>query len=82
MDYSLYRASKETLYVPLSFNARYRAKMVIDAFVSRSAKGVGSLGLTAVQLVAGPIALFALPLAAVGMSGVWLAAARSLFRKD
>lgn len=45
-DYSLFRAAKETLYIPLSFDARYRAKQVIDAFTYRFAKG-GTAGLMA-----------------------------------
>ena len=32
LDYSLFRAAKEILYIPLSFDARYRAKQVIDSF--------------------------------------------------
>ena len=42
-DYSLFRAAKEILYIPLSFDARYRAKQVIDSFGYRFAKG-GSAG--------------------------------------
>ena len=44
LDYSLFRASKEMLYIPLSFDARYRAKQVIDSFGYRFAKG-GSAGI-------------------------------------
>lgn len=40
LDYSVFRAGKEILYIPLSFDARYRAKEVIDAFIYRGAKGV------------------------------------------
>ena len=43
LDYSLFRAAKEILYIPLSFDARYRAKQVIDSFGYRFAKG-GSAG--------------------------------------
>lgn len=39
VDYSLFRASKEVLYVPLDFDARYRAKMLIDMTIYRTAKG-------------------------------------------
>jgi AAA family ATP:ADP antiporter len=45
LDYSLFRAAKELVYVPLSFDARYRAKELIDAFGYRLAKGGASLGL-------------------------------------
>ena len=47
LDYSVFRAGKEIFYIPLSFDARYRAKEVIDAFVYRASKGVTS-GLLAV----------------------------------
>ena len=38
-DYSIFRASKEIFYIPLSFDCRYRAKEVIDSFGYRAAKG-------------------------------------------
>jgi AAA family ATP:ADP antiporter len=37
-DYSIFRAGKEIFYIPLSFDARYRAKQLIDSFGYRSAK--------------------------------------------
>ncbi len=43
LDYSLFRAAKELLYIPLSFDARYRAKEVIDAFGYRLGKGGSAL---------------------------------------
>jgi len=43
VDYSLFRASKEVLYVPLDFDARYRAKMIIDMTIYRTAKGGSGL---------------------------------------
>jgi AAA family ATP:ADP antiporter len=39
LDYSLFRAAKELVYVPLTYDARYRAKELIDAFGYRAAKG-------------------------------------------
>ena len=42
LDYSVFRAAKELLYIPLSFDARYRAKEVIDAFGYRASKGMTS----------------------------------------
>jgi len=58
LDYSVFRAVKELLYIPLSFDARYRAKEIIDAFVYRASKGVTS------GTLAGVGTLMALPLAA------------------
>ena len=43
LDYSIFRASKETLYIPLSFEVRYRAKQVIDTFGYRVGEGTLSL---------------------------------------
>ena len=42
-DYSLFRAAKEILYIPLPFDARFRSKEFIDVLVYRSSKGCGSL---------------------------------------
>ncbi len=49
IDYSLFRAAKELLYVPLSFDVRYRAKEVIDVFGYRFSKGAASLSIWACQ---------------------------------
>jgi len=43
LDYSIFRAGKEIFYIPLSFDARYRAKQVIDSLGYRSAKGGSAL---------------------------------------
>jgi len=66
MDYSLFRAAKELFYIPLSYDARYRSKEVIDVFGYRFAKGAASLGF----LLAGTVG--AVPLA--GYSALALAA--------
>jgi AAA family ATP:ADP antiporter len=47
IDYSLFRAAKEILYIPLSFDARYRSKELIDVFGYRFGKGGASLAVTA-----------------------------------
>jgi len=39
IDYSLFRAAKKILYIPFSFDVRYRAKEVIDVFGYRFGKG-------------------------------------------
>lgn len=39
LDYSLYRASKETLYIPFNSDVRFKTKQIIDAFNYRFAKG-------------------------------------------
>jgi AAA family ATP:ADP antiporter len=80
LDYSIFRAAKEILYIPLSFDARYRAKEVIDAFGYRLGKGVSSALFAAargVQVI--PLAVY--PLAALAALAAWLPMARSMVRK-
>ena len=43
IDYSLFRAAKELLYIPLSYDAKYRTKGIIDVFAYRFGKGAASL---------------------------------------
>lgn len=49
LDYSLFRAAKEILYIPFSFDVRYRAKEVIDVFGYRSGKGGSSFVIALLQ---------------------------------
>ncbi|NLC58458.1 MAG: hypothetical protein GX774_16615 [Armatimonadetes bacterium] len=71
LDYSLFRAGKEILYIPLSFDMRYRAKEVIDAFVYRFSKGVmGGLTEGAGLLLALPGQAY--PAVAMVAAVVWL----------
>ena len=48
-DYSIFRAAKEVLYVPLGFDERYRAKEVIDVFGYRTGKGASSVAIALFQ---------------------------------
>lgn len=48
-DYSLFRAAKEILYIPLSYDMRYRAKEVIDVFAYRTGKGASSVVIVGLQ---------------------------------
>lgn len=48
-DYSLFRAAKEVLYIPLGFDERYRAKQIIDAFGYRTGKGMSSVVIVLLQ---------------------------------
>ena len=72
LDYSIFRASKEILYIPLPFDARYRAKEVIDAFGYRASKG-GTSGLLAMAGVAfGKLPVTAYPLIALAAATAWV----------
>lgn len=42
MEYSIFRAAKEILYIPFSFEVRFRAKELIDVFGHRSGQGIAS----------------------------------------
>ncbi|MFK7873812.1 MAG: Npt1/Npt2 family nucleotide transporter [Oligoflexales bacterium] len=46
-DYSIFRTSKETLYIPMNFEERYIAKGWIDVLGYRFGKALGSLGISA-----------------------------------
>ncbi len=65
VDYSVFRAAKEVLYIPLSFTARYRAKMTVDALIYRSSKGVVSALLSLADRAFGLLPLRLYPLLVV-----------------
>lgn len=46
LDYSLFRAAKEILYIPLPFDARFRAKEFIDVFGFRFTKSGSSFAIS------------------------------------
>lgn len=76
-DYSLFRGAKELLYVPLSYDARYRAKELIDAFGYRASKGIVSAGLAiAGRIVAIPVVTYGM--LTVTAAAFWLGAASRL----
>jgi AAA family ATP:ADP antiporter len=72
VDYSVFRASKEMLYIPLSFDARYRAKEVIDAFVYRGAKGALAGVFAFMGSVFGRLPGSVYPVIALGMVVIWV----------
>jgi AAA family ATP:ADP antiporter len=71
VDYSVFRAAKEVLYIPLSFTARYRAKMTVDALIYRSSKGVVSALLSLANQIFGLLPLRLYPLLVVFLCGGW-----------
>jgi AAA family ATP:ADP antiporter len=72
LDYSLFRAGKEVLYIPLSFDARYRAKQVIDAFGYRASKGAMSGLLAGAGKVFGRLPGATYPIIAMASAVAWL----------
>ena len=74
LDYSIFRASKETLYIPFSYDTRYRAKQVADAFSYRLSRGVTSVAVSVLNAAGGvPAAAYAS--AGLLFSGAWAALA-------
>ncbi|MFN3238794.1 MAG: Npt1/Npt2 family nucleotide transporter [Pseudomonadales bacterium] len=70
-DYSLFRAAKEVLYVPLGFDERYRAKELIDVFGYRTGKGGSSVGIVALQNLGVVMSSLYLPIA-MAATVLWL----------
>ena len=80
LDYSLFRASKELFYMPLSYDSRYRAKQINDSFGYRFAKG-GSAGvIELVRLGVKTIPGIAFSITAMVAAIVWTPIVLSLTR--
>ena len=82
VDYSIFRASKELLYVPLSFDVRYRAKEIIDVFGYRVSKGVTSIAITLLQSVHIILSTGMLALLGMAGAGAWLLLVLPIARHD
>ena len=70
-DYSIFRAAKELLYIPLNFDERYRAKYVIDVFVYRTGKGGSSVVIVLLQKIGVVMNNYYLAIG-VAMTVLWL----------
>lgn len=81
MDYSIFRAAKETLYIPFSYDTRYRIKQVADAFTYRFAKGFISLALSVTQLMS-RLSISMLPWFCAVFSGFWMSTALFIDQKE
>ena len=80
LDYSIFRAAKELFYMPLSYDARYRAKQINDSFGYRFAKG-GSAGvIELVRLGIKTIPGIAFSITAMVAAMVWTPIAFNLTR--
>jgi AAA family ATP:ADP antiporter len=84
IDYSIFRAAKEILYIPLPFDARYRAKEVIDVFGYRFGKGGTSVVVSAVQqaVIVGERALTVAALAGVFVWGAFAIPLGKYYRRS
>lgn len=77
-DYSLFRACKEILYIPLSYAEKTRGKALVDIFVYRVAKGSVGLFLLALTGLGTHVGVKILTL---GLCGVWLVLALRIVRR-
>lgn len=80
LDYSLFRAAKEILYIGLPFDSRYRAKAVIDAFGYRLAKGGMSALLGGLNVAFAGASGILYPAVALVCAVVWVPVARKASR--
>lgn len=71
VDYSLFRSAKELVYVPFSFDVRYRSKGIIDVFGYRLGKG-GTAGLIAIARKLGLIAESGYAFIAILAASLWM----------
>jgi len=81
IDYSIFRASKELLYIPLSFDARFRAKQVVDSFNYRFSKGAAAGLISLAKGLLGALPGWTFPAISLAAAGAWAAAAVPLARK-
>lgn len=71
LDYSIFRAAKELFYMPLSYDARYRAKQIIDSFGYRFSKGSSAGVIELVRIGVKTIPGAAFSITAMLMAGIW-----------
>jgi ATP:ADP antiporter, AAA family len=71
-DYSVFRAAKEMLYIPFSFDVRYRAKEVIDVFGYRAGKGGVSFAIYGLQGMLGSALSSVYSWIALAAAGAWI----------
>jgi len=85
IDYSLFRSAKEILYIPFSFDVRYRAKELIDVWGYRFSKGGTSAAIAFCKAGGAAITDATYAMIAAVAAIVWLMLiipATRLFRKD
>ena len=86
LDYAVMRPARESLYVPLAREDKYKTKNVIDTFVYRGGDQIGiwaQSALVAIGLAAPGIALVGAPLAAAWLAlSVWLGRAHARLQRE
>lgn len=77
-DYSIFRAAKEILYIPLTHEEKTQGKGVIDMLVYRTSKGLSSLillGMTAIGMLGYTLHL------TIGLEIIWIALTYILIKR-
>ena len=74
LDYAIFGAAKEILYIPFSYDVRYRAKEVIDVWGYRFGKGGTAACISILQSAGTVISVVAFAAIACGGAGLWLIA--------
>ncbi|MDR2539166.1 MAG: hypothetical protein LBC45_00840 [Chlamydiales bacterium] len=80
-DFSLFTIIKETLYIPLSSDEKFRAKAFIDVFLYRFAKVFASLIILGLQVILTRYLLPVLHSISICVFISWIAVAIYLFKK-
>ncbi len=70
LDYSLFRTTKEMLYLPLSYDDKTRGKALVDMLTYRVAKGAASLVILGLGAIGAGMAVMFATLSTIG---VWFA---------
>jgi ATP:ADP antiporter, AAA family len=79
-DYSIYRAAKEILYLPLSYEEKNKAKTTIDVMIYRIGKAVAGLFLLMVKSLFS-LGTSTLMIVIIGSLGLWIMIVYSLRRE-
>jgi AAA family ATP:ADP antiporter len=74
LDYAIFGAAKEILYIPFSYDVRYRAKEVIDVWGYRLGKGGTGASIAILQSAGIVISAAAFASIACGGAALWLIA--------
>ncbi len=77
-DYSVFRAAKEMLYLPLGYEDKTRGKALVDMLTYRVAKGGASLVILGLGAASASVAVLT---ATLGAIGVWLAVTVAVTRR-
>jgi AAA family ATP:ADP antiporter len=78
INYSLNQPAKEQLYIPTSKDSKYKAKSWIDAFGSRSSKGLGGSLHDLLKSMGPDVFVLGTLTISFGLIGIWIYAARFL----